>query len=127
MLSIIENTSLEDAGAELFDFIRQPRHWVWLAGLSREPGKRPGQNPRYQRQVGSLSICASVDVTPSLRAYLRVGFRAPGLTPSKAADHLEQFLAGRLPLRPGGEWLVEVDARKWVHFFRPWTGLPLDA
>ena len=51
-----------------------------------------GQNAVYQRRVGTLRICASVDVSATLDVYLRIAFRAPGLTPVKAADHLEAFL-----------------------------------
>jgi len=58
---------------------------------------------------------------------LRVAFRAPGLTPVKAADHLEAFLRKRLPLTPNSEWQVEVDERRWIHFVRRFAGTRLQA
>jgi hypothetical protein len=83
------------------------------------------QNADYQRRVGPLRICASVDVTSGLEVHLRVAFRAPGLTPIKAADHLEAFLKQRLPLTPNTEWQVEVDERRWIHFVRRYAAAHL--
>ena len=125
MLSIHENQTLEQAGVELLEYILQPRNWVALERLQVEPQLRPGQNAAYQRQVDGLRICASVDVTADLGVFLRVGFRAPGLTPVRAADHLEAFLKEALPLRPNSEWQVQVDARRWVHFIRRLVSQPL--
>ena len=88
MLSIHETKTVEEAGRELLPFILDVENWVVLERLRQEQRARPGENPEYQRCVGSLRICASVDVTPALDVYLRVGFRAPGLSPMKAADHL---------------------------------------
>lgn len=127
MLSSHQHTTVEDAGRDLLRFILDPAHWISIERLAREPHLRPGQNPDYQRQVGTLRICASVDVTPSLDVFLRVGFRAPGLTPVKAADHLEAFLRGRLPLTPNTEWQVEVDDRRWIHFIRRYSPNTLKA
>ena len=118
MLSIDEHPTLEDASGELLRFILNPVNWVALERLEQEPSARPGQNAAYQRQVGNLRICASVDVMPSLDVYLRIAFRGPGLTPMKAADHLETFLKDRVPLTPNSEWQVEVDERHWIHFIR---------
>jgi hypothetical protein len=125
MLSIPENQSLEEASASLLDYILVPRNWVWLDQLKDE--SRPGQLPEYQRKVGSLRICASVDVSAKLEVFLRIAFRGPGLTPSKAADHLAAFLKERIPLQPNSEWQVEVDAKNWIHFMRPYTTRTLNA
>lgn len=126
MLSIHQNTSVEEAGSDLLDFILDPTHWVCLDRLKAEPESRPGQNPAYQRQVGSLRICASVDVSSTVDAFLRVAFRAPGLTPVKASEYLEEFLKSRLPLKPNTEWQVEIDAKRWIHFIRRYAS-PLSA
>jgi hypothetical protein len=77
--------------------------------------------------VGSLRICASVDVTGRLDVFLRIAFRAPGLSLMGAADHLETFLEGRIPLTVNSEWQVQVDDRDWVHFIRRYAGAPLEA
>jgi hypothetical protein len=127
MLSIHEHATVEEASGELFPFISHPRNWVALEGLSKEPGSRPGENAAYQRRVGALRICASVDITPSLAVFLRIAFRAPNISPMKAADHLEAFLKGRLALVPHAEWHVQVDSRRWVHFIHRWVGEPLQS
>ncbi len=127
MLSIHEHATVEEASQSLFPFIVQAKNWVSLEGLARHPEARPGENAAYQRRVGSLRICASVDITPSLGVFLRIGFRAPNLSPMKAADHLESFLRGHLPLLPHSEWHVQVDARRWVHFIHRWVGEALAA
>jgi hypothetical protein len=127
MLSIHEHASLEDASRELLDYILVPTHWVHLPSLKDNPSARPGQHPDYQCRVGPLRICASVDVTGELEVFLRVAFRAPGLTPLKAADHLADFLRTRMPLTPNTEWQVEVDERNWIHFMRRYTGGALQA
>ena len=127
MLSIHEHASVEDASGELLEYILEPSHWVHLPSLRDDPSARPGQSADYQCRVGSLRICASVDVTAELGVFLRVAFRAPGLTPIKAADHLAEFLRARLPLTPNTEWQVEVDERSWIHFMRRYAGSPLHA
>lgn len=127
MLSIHESQTLDEAGAELLEFILQPSNWVTLETLGTSPELRPGQNPNYQRKVGALRICASVDVTRDLGVFLRVAFKAPGLTPMRASDHLEAFLKAALPLRPNTEWQVEIDGKKWVHFIRRLVGSALEA
>ncbi|MBI3185991.1 MAG: hypothetical protein HYZ28_27970 [Myxococcales bacterium] len=127
MLSIREASTLEEASKDLLDFVLDPRNWVVLERLRQEPLSRPGQNPSYQRLVGGLRICASVDVTPTLDVFLRVAFRGPGLSPMRAVDHLETFLAKRLPLAPNTEWQVEIDSKRWIHFIRRYTGAKLQA
>jgi len=127
MLSIHQHRTLEDASGELLSFILEPSNWVALERLHDEPLARPGQNADYQRQVGRLRICASVDITPSLDAFLRIAFLAPGLTPMRAVDLLERFLRGHLSLTPHSEWQVEVDQRRWIHFIRRYLGPSLQA
>ena len=127
MLSVHQNPTLEDASRELLRFILTPANWVSLARLREEPLARPGQNADYQRQVGKLRICASVDVTASLDVFLRIAFQGPGLTPLRAADLLERFLRGRLSLIPNTEWRVEVDERRWIHFIRRYASPALVA
>jgi len=127
MLSVHQHPTLEDASRELLRFILTPANWVWLARLREEPRSRPGQNADYQRQVGKLRICASVDVTASLDVFLRIAFQRPGLTPLRAADLLERFLRGRLSLTPNSEWRVEVDERRWIHFIRRYASQALVA
>ena len=126
MLSIHQHSNLEEASRDLLDFILNPAHWVCLDRLSAEPEARPGTNPLYQRQVGTLRICASVDVSSTNEAFLRIAFRGPGLNPMKASDHLEAFLKARMPLTPNTEWRVEVDERRWIHFIRRYAS-PLQA
>jgi len=118
---------MEEASEGLLAFVLDPMNWVSLEQLRHDAAARPGENPQYQRSVGNLRICASVDITPTLEVYLRVAFRAPGLAPTRAADLLEAFLRPRLPFVPGSEWQVEVDARKWVHFFRRYAAGVLEA
>jgi hypothetical protein len=127
MPQIAQHESVGEASDELLDFILLPENWVALSELPGHPELRPGQNALYQRKVGNLRICASVDVSDELKVFLRIGFRSPGLTPVKAADHLEQFLQQRLPLVPNTEWQVEVDPRGWIHFMRPYQGAALRA
>jgi hypothetical protein len=87
----------------------------------------PAQDVQNQRRVGPLRIYAVLEVTPALDVFLRIAFRAPGLTPVKAADHLELFLKQRLPLTPNSEWQVEVDERRWIHFVRRYASPRLQA
>jgi hypothetical protein len=127
MLSIHEHETVEEASSELLDFILKAQNWVMLETLREQPSARPGANASYQRRVGALRICASVDISPTLEVFLRVGFHAPGLTPMKAVDQLEKFLGARFPMVPNTEWQVEVDARKWIHFVRRYTPAALRA
>ena len=116
---------MDEASSDLLDFILEPFNWLALA--QTDPATWPGQNTVYQRRVGTLRICASVDVGATLDVYLHIAFRAPGLTPVKAADHLESFLKQRLPLTPNSEWQVEVDERRWIHFSRRYAAPHLQA
>ena len=127
MLALDEQQQVTDASGSLLDFILAPQNWFPLSKLQIEPITPPGQNPLYQRRVGNLRICASVDVTDKLDVYLRVAFKSPGLTPAKAADHLESFLKARLPLLPNTEWQVEIDGKGWIHFIRRYSGSRLVA
>lgn len=127
MLQVTQSATLEEAGQDLLGFILDPLHWVVLDRLAAQPQERPGANANYQRQVGSISICASVDVTADLGVFLRIAFRSPKLTPVKAAEHLEAFLRARIPLKPNTEWQVQVDGRKWIHFIRRWASDGLQA
>jgi hypothetical protein len=127
MLQVSQSATLDEAGKDLLGFILDPVHWVVLDRLAAQPQERPGANADYQRRVGPISICASVDVTADLGVFLRIAFRAPKLTPVKAAEHLEQFLRTRLPLLPNTEWQVQLDERRWIHFIRRWCADSLTA
>jgi hypothetical protein len=124
MLAKDEISNLEKTGRELLTFVLNPNQWVALNALGQTGNPRPGKNPKYQRKLGPVRICASVDVASNLCAFLRVAFWAPGLTP---ADYLEAFLKGQIPLLPNAEWQVTVDAQKWIHFIHRYTGEPLRA
>ena len=124
MLSIHEHVNLEEASVELLEFALEPSNWTQVAA---GPTVVPAQDVQYQRRVGPLRIYAVVEVASSLDVFLRVAFRAPGLTPVKAADHLELFLKQRLPLTPNSEWQVEVDERRWIHFVRRYASARLQA
>ena len=126
MLSIHEHATLEDASTELLEFALEPSNWMALPPAEQAAAPVP-QDVRYQRRVGSLRIYTVLEVEPSLEVFLRVAFRAPGLTPVKAADHLEAFLKQRLPLTPNTEWQVEVDERRWIHFVRRYSAPRLQA
>jgi hypothetical protein len=126
MLSIHEHATMEEASDALLDFILEPSNWVTPSPGSQE-APLPSLDARYQRRVGSLRVCAAVEVNPALDVHLRVAFRGPGLTPVKAADQLEAFLKTRLPLTPNTEWQVEVDERRWIHFVRRYASPRLNA
>jgi hypothetical protein len=126
MLSIHESATLEEASVELLDFAMTPSNWHQALAPETTPTSVPA-DVQYQRRVGSLRIYATVEVTPSLEVFLRIAFRGPGLTPVKAADHLEGFLKPRIPLTPNTEWQVEVDERRWIHFVRRFAGPRLQA
>lgn len=127
MLQVHEHPTVEEASTELLHFILDASNWIDLAALNSKPEGRPGQNPAYQRCVGNLRICASVDITATLDVYLRIAFRAPGLSPTKASDHLAEFLGERIPLTANSEWQVQVDSRNWIHFIRRYAGPALQA
>lgn len=115
MLSVHENTAMEETGRELFGFILEPQNWTSSSSLQST----------HQRRMGALKISAEVNVTSSLEVFLRVGFQATGLNPMKAADYLEALVRGKIPFLPNSEWLVEIDDRKWIHFVRRYVGAPL--
>ncbi len=118
MLSIHEHATLEEASAELLEFALAPTNWSTALAVTQVPASTPGQDMSSQRRVGALRVYAVVEIASTNDVFLRVAFRAPGLTPVKAADHLETFLKKRLPLTPNSEWQVEVDERRWIHFVR---------
>ena len=126
-LAIHEHATVEEASTDLLDFILTPDNWLSAEQQAENPSARPAQNVLYQRRVGPLRICACVDVSSSLEVFLRIGFRAPGLSPVKAADHLEAFLRTRVPLTPNTVWQVEVDERRWIHFTRRYASARLQA
>ena len=119
MLAATETSRIEDAGRQMLPIILQGANWVQHAN-NRETAV-------YLRRVGSISVSASIDVTPLLDVYLRVAFRAPGLTPMQAVNLLEAFLKSHLPLLPQTEWLVEIDGQSWIHFSRRWVQETLEA
>lgn len=127
MLSTHEHITVEDASQDLLQYVLDPMNWVVFSRPDQEASASPGQTPHFQRRVGKLRICASVDVTVKNVTYLRIAFRGPGLSPMRAADHLESFLKTRLPLTPNTEWSVEMDDRNWIHFSRRYTSLSLQA
>ena len=127
MLSIHEHANLEEASEELLEFALAPSNWVQAPAAEQAPTSVPAEDARYQRRVGSLRVYTVIEVAGSLEVFLRVAFRAPGLTPVKAADHLESFLKQRLPLTPNSEWQVEVDERRWIHFVRRYSASRLQA
>jgi hypothetical protein len=116
MLTNTEHASVEEAGGELLDFALHPENWAVGDASSRA---------EFQRRVGALRIYASVELNEELEAVLRIGFSAPGLSPTRAADHLEQFVKARLPFTPNSEWQVEVDDKKWIHFSRKYASTAL--
>jgi hypothetical protein len=121
MLSVLEHSTLEEASHELLAFILEPSNWMAALPRNGDLASAPGQEMEHQRRVGTLRIYAAVEVEPSLEVFLRVAFRGPGLTPVKAADHLETFLQHHIPLTPNSEWQVEVDERRWIHFVRRYS------
>jgi len=127
MLTIHEHANLQEASNELLEFALEPSNWMTGTVTGQAPASVPTQDVQNQRRVGALRIYAVVEVVPSLDVFLRIAFRAPGLTPVKAADHLETFLKQRLPLTPNSEWQVEVDERRWIHFVRRYASPRLQA
>lgn len=110
--------SMREAGAALLARALDPSSWTLAArALSRTNRCR----------VGPIEVCAAVDVTPVLETLLRVSFRGQELSPLEAAEHLESFVSSRFPFVPNAEWLVEIDARAWIHFSRRYTQAALKA
>jgi hypothetical protein len=127
MLSIHEHPSVEEASRHLLRFVLDPTNWLAPGGEVTSQSHDLRERSPYQRKVGPLRICASVDVSPTLEATLKISFRAPGLTPMEATDHLERFLRTKFVMIPNSEWLVEVDDRRWIHFIRRYSGRALRA
>jgi hypothetical protein len=100
---------MQEAGALLLERAVDPRRWML-------PGRRVTKDNLCD--VGSVQVCATVDVTPTLEASLRVSFRGPQLSPMQASELLEQFTGARFIFVPNVEWFVEIDARNWIHFSR---------
>jgi len=110
--------SMEEAGGALLERATAPERWGY-------PGRRVTMDNRAR--VGRVEVCASVDVTPTLETLLRVSFKGPELSPMQAAELLERFTSARFTFIPNLEWFVEIDARQWIHFSRPYTQPRLQA
>lgn len=110
--------SMSEAGDALLVRATAPERWML-------PGRRVTLDNTCR--VGSVQVCASVDVTPTLETFLRVSFKGPTLSPMQAAELLEQFTSTRYVFVPNVEWFVEIDARQWIHFSRPYTQPRLQA
>jgi hypothetical protein len=104
--------NMQEAGGTLLERALDPRRWML-------PGRRVTKDNMCE--VGSVTVCATVDVTPTLETLLRVSFRGPELSPMQAAELLEEFTSVRFWFIPNAEWFVEIDARKWIHFSRRYT------
>lgn len=111
--------SMEEAGGALLERACDPRRWAM-------PGGRRVTADNLC-QVGTVQVCATVDVTPTLETILRVSFKGPQLSPLQGAEYLERFTSPRFTFIPNSEWMVEIDARGWIHFSRPYTRRNLQA
>ncbi len=111
-------TTMDEAGGTLLERALDPTRW----GL---PTRRVTRDNLCQ--VGSVQVCAAIDIAPTLDTFVRVSFRGPSLSPMEAAEHLERFISRRFTFVPNAEWLVEIDARKWIHFSRKYTEQRLEA
>jgi hypothetical protein len=110
--------SMAEAGDALLQRAVDPERWML-------PGRRVTVDNICR--LGTVQVCASVDVTPTLETFLRVSFKGPKLSPMQAAELLEQFTAVRYLFVPNIEWFVEIDARQWIHFSRPYSQPRLQA
>jgi hypothetical protein len=110
----LELQTMAEAGGTLLARALDPSAWAL-------PERRRRVTPENLCQVGTVQVCASVDVMPTLETFIRVSFRGPELSPMQAAELLEEFLSSRFPFVPNIEWLVEIDARQWIHFSRRYT------
>ena len=117
--TMFASDTLQEASGTLLEYALDPRNWL--------PSGHRRISPAYHRVVGPLEICASVDVASDLGTWLRVSFRAPDLSPMRAADLLEQFVKGHFTFAPNTEWEVEIDARRWITFSRRYTARTLRA
>ncbi len=118
MQRVSRHQSMEEAGGALLGRAIEPRRWV------THVRRVTVDNICH---VGNVQVCASVDVTPTLETFLRVSFKGPRLSPLQAAELLERFTSARYIFVPNLEWLVEIDARDWIHFSRPYTRPCLEA
>jgi len=119
MEPVSAHTSWKEAGRELVAEALDPTNWVGVT-----PGEALSARPvNLQRRVGATRVVASVDVSERLGLLLHVAFRGPSLDPMGAAALLAAFLDGSRPLLLSARWQVEVDARGWVHFVRPYRPL----
>lgn len=116
---VVTAQSMEEAGKPLLEKACDPRRWAL-------PGGRRVTTDNLCH-VGAVQVCATVDVTPSLETYLRVSFKGPELSPLQGAEFLERFTSPRFTFVPNSEWMVEIDARGWIHFSRPYTSHTLRA
>lgn len=110
--------TMDEAGGALLERALDPERWAL-------PTRRVVKDNLCQ--VGTVQVCASLDITPTLDTFIRVSFRGPGLSPMQAAELLEQFISKRFTFVPNAEWFVEIDARKWIHFSRKYTEQRLEA
>lgn len=115
---ILDLQSMEEAGEQLLSAAVKPQRWMM-------PGRRITQDNLCR--VGGIQVCATVDITPTLDTLLRISFKGPRLSPLQAAEFLEQFASARFTFVPHHEWFVEIDARQWIHFSRPYTRPKLEA
>ena len=110
--------TMHEAGGSLLERALDPERWAL-------PTRRV--NKENLCQVGTVQVCASLDITPTLDTFIRISFRGPSLSPMQAAELLEQFVSKRFTYVPNAEWFVEIDARKWIHFSRKYTEQRLEA
>lgn len=120
----MHSTSLQDptllrSATSLLEYALDPVHWL-PAGTRRA-------SSAHLRVIGSMQVCATVDVTPTLETMLRISFRGPDVSPLTAIDLLEELVKGKFTFAPNTEWEVMIDARKWIHFSRRYTRLVLRA
>ena len=121
MPAVHEHATLEDAGEELLRRALHAENWLLgQDGMLALPST-------LQAQVEGVRVAACLWVTPALEVELRICFRGPQLSPTRAADLLERFVARRMPLTPHTEWRVEVDDRRWIHFCRRFSPAALIA
>lgn len=116
--SFPKHQSMSEAGEDLLHRAVDPLRWATHARRV---------NVDNICRVGSVQVCASVDVMPTLETYLRVSFKGPKLSPMEAAELLEQFTSARYTYIPNLEWFVEIDARDWIHFSRRYSQPSLEA
>ncbi len=109
---VVSAETIEEAACSLWAKALSPSGW----GLHVK-----GRFLSNRCRVGKLEVCATVDILDSLDTYLRVSFHGPQLSVMSAAELLEKFICTRFVFVPSAEWLVEIDARDWIHFTRRYT------